>query len=246
MLEIKRKLSCTSHSCYSKLKICFSYSKFKETYGISTFDEIHHKNGIVSSTPNKADQQHNGVLHDKQGETVDQPSSTTVGNDHEEIGSKSLEFNGEVYSIVSEENGEEVQELQEELDSAKRDVEMNGDGIITYGSDELLGVDDVDYVQEEFYRATEQTQSTQQDDDDSNNNDKVDSGVSSKEKQKEMEVVNGEQDDGQLESTQQNQQSSSSSSSYNPSPVKDTRVSVHRELDADYKRTTDSGNVRTW
>lgn len=189
------------------------------------------------------------------GSDEDGVVSSTVENDRtgpEEDGSKKLEVNGVVYSVVSEDTGEETgeeeqEEFQRDMNSTDRDVEMNEDSTTAHTNYEPLGVETFDYVQEDHYETNEGTENVNEEED--GNNNKVDNGISDEEKQKEPETVSGGQDFEQLESTQSSQPISSLSSSYNPSPTahkKGMMVSVHRELDTNYERSTDNNNVRLY
>ena len=195
-----------------------------------------------SGTATAQQRQHNGTSDE------DGVVSSTVETNGTEIkggGNRKLEVNGIVYSVVSEETGEE-QERQADMISAQGEARMDVDNnAIAYNTpDETFNIEPFDYAQEELYETTDRTESTGGEETSSVSNNEI---VNNKEKQMESETVYGEQSFEQMESTQSSQLTNSSSSSYNPSPVvhkKGVRVSVHRELDADYERSTDNSNVR--
>lgn len=195
-----------------------------------------------SGTAMAQQRQHNGTSDE------DGVVSSTVETDGTEIkagGNKKLEVNGIVYSVVSEETEEE--ERQADMISALGDTRMDmDDNAMLYNApDEGFHIETFDYPQEELYEAIDRIQNTGDEEASSVSNNEI---VNNKEKQKDIETINGEPSFEQMESTQSSQLTNTSSSSgYNPSPTvhkKGARVSVHRELDADYERSTDNSNVR--
>ena len=209
------------------------YSKIREAYHIP--NDTQHRNGMGSSSTMA---QHNGS--DDYG--VVSSTVETDGTEIEDDGSKKLEVNGIVYSVVSE-DAEEEEERQGDIISAQGETGMDMDNNITAFNiaDEGFHIEAFDHAQEEHYETIDRVVSTGEEEPISNNE-----VIGNKEKQKELETINDEQSFEQMESTQSSQPSSSSSG-YSPSPSaykKGARVSIHRELDADYERSTDNSNVR--